>query len=167
MPELDEFQDKCLEAHNKLRGEHHAKKLQWNTELAESAKDWAKRVADKGYIQHSDSTRFGENIMMTEEDEDFSGEEAVQKWAREEALYDYTNPKWQKGTSHFTQIIWQTTTEVGIAKVHLESSNKYVIVVHYKPSGNSNKPGDYGKNVHSSTEINGNDTGTGFSNLDG
>lgn len=53
----DEFQDKCLEAHNKLRGEHHAKKLQWNTELAESAKDWAKRVADKGYIQHSDSTR--------------------------------------------------------------------------------------------------------------
>lgn len=61
------------------------------------------------------------------------------------------------GTSHFTQMIWKSTTDVGIAKVRLESSNKYVIVVHYKPAGNTNRPGDYGKNVFSTEEINGNE----------
>lgn len=147
MPELDDFQKSCFDAHNELRQKHQSQVLEWNPDLASSASDWAKRLADKGYMQHSD-TRLGENIVITDEDDgNITGSGVVDKWAREEALYDYTNPKWQKGTSHFTQMIWKSTTEVGIARVPLESGKGYVIVAHYKPAGNTNRAGDYAKNV--------------------
>lgn len=48
---------------------------------------------------------------------------------------------------HFTQMIWRSTADVGVGVSKINDQEKYVVVVHYRPPGNSNMPGDFKKNV--------------------
>lgn len=48
---------------------------------------------------------------------------------------------------NFTQMIWKSSNEMGIGISKVKGQNKYVIVAHYKPSGNINTPGEFRKNV--------------------
>jgi hypothetical protein len=48
---------------------------------------------------------------------------------------------------NFTQMIWKSSTEIGVGISKVRGQNKYVVVAHYKPSGNINTPGEFRKNV--------------------
>ena len=52
-----------------------------------------------------------------------------------------------KGTERFTQMVWKSTSEIGIAKVKMVNNERYVVVVNYRPLGNTNRPNDFKKNV--------------------
>lgn len=141
----DDFQEACITATNKVRAEHGALPLTWSDDLLMAAKNWAETLAERGFLQHSESQLYGENIIISTED--LSADETVDKWAAEEEDYDYGKARWQKGTSHFTQMVWRTSTEFGIYKTKMLRKDSYVIVATYKALGNSNKHGDYAKNV--------------------
>ena len=49
--------------------------------------------------------------------------------------YDFRNPGFKSGTGHFTQIVWQETKELGMAKVK-SSDGKIIVVARYRPPGN-------------------------------
>ncbi|XP_041481165.1 Golgi-associated plant pathogenesis-related protein 1-like [Lytechinus variegatus] len=147
MADLDDFQQSVVDAHNKLRSERGLPNLAWAEDISTSASNWAQNISEKGYLQNSDNQVLGENILMTTED--VNGDEVVSRWLQEEKLFDYDNMRWQRGTSRFTQMIWRSSTEIGVAKVPLRNKKGFVIVANYRPRGNGNRPGEYQKNIPS------------------
>uniref|UniRef100_A0A1I7VUU0 SCP domain-containing protein n=1 Tax=Loa loa TaxID=7209 RepID=A0A1I7VUU0_LOALO len=50
-------------------------------------------------------------------------------------------------TQHFTQIVWKETSEMGIARQWNTTTNCVATVAMYRPSGNSNAPGEFQVNI--------------------
>ncbi|XP_001632867.2 ectin [Nematostella vectensis] len=125
----------CLDAHNSFRSQHGAEPLKWDDYLAKHAQAWADTLAAKGGLSHSPqmevSDREGENLAHAG-----SCPEAVAQWIGELAKYKKsgacTNPPVHapEGTDQVTQLMWQTTTSVGVGI----AGN--VVVARYFPPGN-------------------------------
>ena len=49
--------------------------------------------------------------------------------------YDFRSPGFRSGTGHFTQIVWQESTELGVGKAK-GSNGKIIVVARYRPPGN-------------------------------
>ncbi|XP_067136609.1 Golgi-associated plant pathogenesis-related protein 1-like [Centruroides vittatus] len=133
--------------HNNYRYLHNSPLLCWSAELAEFSQVWANKIAEKGYLQYSENPSLGENIVIVDLQECPTGEEIVDKWYEERKYYDYDKPGWSKSTFHFSQMIWRSSSEIGVGVQKFKNKNCAAIVVNYKPCGNDNLPGEYKKNV--------------------
>ncbi|KAJ3483944.1 hypothetical protein NLI96_g5977 [Meripilus lineatus] len=94
-----------LYAHNLVRVEHGASPLTWSSELAEVAQTWANRCE----FRHSNGEvgPYGENLAAGAGR--FTAQRAVELFVNER--YDPSNPTF----SHFTQVVWKSTTQLGCA----------------------------------------------------
>jgi len=138
-------QDKAtaLSAHNKFRALYGAKPLKWSNTLANSAQVWASRCV----FEHSngDLGPYGENIAAGAPTETMAN--GIRSWTNEAKQYDYKNPTY----SHFTQVVWKSTKQLGCARVQCGSkifsgfSSSDFIVCEYYPEGNV--IGEFGQNV--------------------
>jgi len=166
--EIKNFSASCLEAHNKLRRRHvDTPDLVWSAELADHALAYAKKLGDslfaknKYNLVHDGNRGFeGENLWFNwyglkprSQWKYFTCDRIVKDWYNEIKDWNF-----QKGESkgagkvrHFTQIVWQATTKVGMG-VHLTfipwkgKSLPYVFAVgRYQPPGNGG--GVYQENV--------------------
>ncbi|KAG5733257.1 Protein PRY1 [Termitomyces sp. T112] len=97
-----------LSSHNTVRAQHGAAPLTWNTTLASKAQTWA----NKCVFKHSGGTLgpFGENLAAGTGSA-YNIQAAVKSWTDEAVDYDPSNPV----PSHFTQVVWKSTTELGCA----------------------------------------------------
>jgi uncharacterized protein YkwD len=104
-----------LRGHNTVRAAHGAVDLTWSDELAAAAQKWANNCQFK----HSGGTLgpFGENLAAGSGS--FSIEQGIKAWADEAPQYDPGNPQ----PSHFTQMVWKATTEVGCAQASCNLDN--------------------------------------------
>ena len=88
-----------------------------------------------GTLVHSDRTGldYGENLAYGT----ITAIEAIDLWYAENAYYSYTDPDYDTFDSygHFTQLIWNSTTEVGCVVQDCPNSRIYVIC-EYTPQGN-------------------------------
>ncbi|CAH7666699.1 PR-1 protein, partial [Phakopsora pachyrhizi] len=118
--------------HNKVRNLYKTKNVKWSEEVAKSAQI----VADTCEFKHSGG-KYGENIAAGQVDI----QAVVNDWSYrsdECQAYDPDNPIF----SHFTQILWKSTTEIGCAikqcnvvgLTDLKNSKYYVC--QYNPPGN-------------------------------
>ncbi|EMD41805.1 hypothetical protein CERSUDRAFT_110367 [Gelatoporia subvermispora B] len=100
--------DEYLADHNTVRAQHGAAPLTWNNTLADKAQQWANGCV----FQHSGGTLgpFGENLAAGT-GSSYGIDAAIQSWTSEVSQYDPSNPQ----PSHFTQVVWKATTEVGCA----------------------------------------------------
>lgn len=131
----------ALELVNSVRSKHNAQPVQWVSFLEDSATRWAKELANKNKFEHSTSI-YGENIAGTYSNSPLS--DAIKMWYSEETIYDYSKPGFSFDTGHFTQLVWNSTREIG-AGVSKMSNGMWVIVMQYNPPGNY--AGQYEKNV--------------------
>ncbi|KAI2793346.1 hypothetical protein POX_b03400 [Penicillium oxalicum] len=107
---LEVFHDTMLRVTNDFRKLHEAKPLTWNDELAEYSRKWAEGCLWK----HSDGP-YGENLAFGYP----NASAAVDAWADEVKYYNFKKPTgFTEETGHFTQLVWQSTTEVGCAAVN-------------------------------------------------
>lgn len=85
-------------------------------------------------MQHSQNG-FGENIHWCSGDVE-NGKSPVRHWYSEVKEYDYKkDADFQKGTGHFTQVVWKDTKELGIAKAKgVKEGGTYVVAI-YNPAG--------------------------------
>ncbi|KAB5595074.1 Ubiquitin carboxyl-terminal hydrolase [Ceratobasidium theobromae] len=102
---LASFANDYLQAHNSFRAQHGAQPLTWSPALAVKAQNWA-----NGCVFKHGST--GENLAAGTGN--YGPLDAVKGWTDEMSQtedYDSRNPK----PSHFTQVVWKSTTQLGCA----------------------------------------------------
>jgi len=137
------FLEEALKTHNELRKKHGVDKLKLSDDLCQVAQAWANKIAANDKMEHSENG-FGENVHWTSAD-DTDGKSAVDHWYSEVKDYKFDgNLDYQRGTGHFTQVVWKDTKELGIAKAKGKNGGTYV-VANYNPSGNF--IGKFGENV--------------------
>ncbi|KAF9525785.1 CAP domain-containing protein [Crepidotus variabilis] len=112
-----------LDAHNSFRAKYHAPALTWNATLASKALEWSSKCV----FEHSGGKLgpYGENLAAGTGG--YSIADGIKGWTDESSSYDPNNPTY----SHFTQVVWKSTTELGCA---------YTMC----PDGSIFKDGNYG-----------------------
>ncbi|HEX5958660.1 MAG TPA: CAP family protein [Hyphomicrobiaceae bacterium] len=132
-----------LALHNAKRRAHCAPDLTWSSELAAAAQAWADRC-EFAHASRSVNPNQGENLArgagkLGTAAHLFAG------WYDEVRQYNFGSPSYQKGTGHFTQIVWRGTREVGCGVA--TCGGKSFWVCRYAPQGNIVNPGYFEKNV--------------------
>ena len=110
----DSLTQEILDIHNEIRSIHHSPLLKQNIELNNLAEKYAKDMAeDNAFINNFYKGLFlGENMYICMEST-FDKKEMCKNWYNEKKNYDKQLNQYQKKTSHFTQMIWKQTKEIG------------------------------------------------------
>ncbi|KAL9930591.1 uncharacterized protein ACN427_014992 isoform 1-T1 [Glossina fuscipes fuscipes] len=131
--EIREFEEDCLRAHNKFRAMHGSPPLKLNRNLCTFAAEWAKELAKKKSFEHRPNNKYGENLYFGSGFK-ISAEDAVRTWYNEIHDYNFKKPVFHPDIGHFTQLIWKSSKELGVA-LHIANTTTYV-VCNYDPPGN-------------------------------
>ena len=131
-----------LDYHNQLRAAVKAPPLRWNRDLAAGAAAYGPIISQGGTLRHS--SREGrktirENLLQSPRGI-YSPLEMVQVWGDERRLFQpgtfpnvSADGNWAS-VGHYTQMIWETTTDVGCA-IHSDPNYDWLIC-RYSPPGN-------------------------------
>ncbi|XP_048118557.1 Golgi-associated plant pathogenesis-related protein 1 [Alosa alosa] len=140
------FKTEFLQTHNELRAKHGVPALTMSDALCNSTQAWADHLESKPCLQHSD-TKNGENLYFSSSSAPIklTGKEAVENWYSEIKDYDFSNPGFGSNTGHFTQVVWKSSTEVGVGIAMV--GNAVFVVGQYSPAGNISNEGYFEKNV--------------------
>jgi len=133
-----------LDGHNGVRAKHGAAALTWSDKLAAAAQKWAEHCV----FEHSGGSLgpYGENLAAGSGD--YSIASGIKSWADEEPQYHPSNPE----ASHYTQMVWKSTKQVGCAVASCDLSvftpnfwpAKFYVCEYY-PAGNV--IGEFDQNV--------------------
>jgi pathogenesis-related protein 1 len=119
--------------------------LQWSTEIAKAAQDWA----DNCQFQHS-SSDYGENIYA--DTGQGSAADVVADWVSEEADYNYASNSCSGVCGHYTQVVWAKSLNLGCAMTRCTRNSPFggfgggvwnFWVCNYDPPGNFNNQRPY------------------------
>ena len=130
-----------LDLHNRLRDKHGAPRLVWSAELATLAQQYAQLLLQNQTFQHgmlidTHGKRMGQNLAWGTSPT-WHVDDAVHAWYDEGKKYNYSTTSFDPSTSHFTQLVWKSTTDVGIGVA--TNGTKTIVVANYSPPGNVNK----------------------------
>jgi len=146
--EMRDFKKETFNAHNNYRTMHGCPPLLMCEELSSIAQGWAEKLSEKGFLQYSENPGLGENISLVDlEQPTRKGEQIVKEWYKEINNYNYNKPGWKRGAYRFSQLLWKSTTEIGVGVAKIPGQNKAYVVVNYRPAGNNNMPGEFERNV--------------------
>ena len=132
--------DIALKKHNELRKIYEVEPLNLNNELCELAQKYAEECAETESLDHIPyfykGSIIGENIIETN-NENLNIPDIIQKWFGEQYHLqdDNQNHKFNNKASHFCQIIWKDTKEVGFGLSQSQNKKAY-FVAFYFPAGN-------------------------------
>ena len=142
-PKFRAFILECLEAHNNYRRMHHAPPLVLNKDLCQMAEKYSKHLSDNvGELVHSTNLRYrigpvGENLYYCKVKRP-TGTYVTSTWYNEIKDYNYNNVWKDEATGHFSQVVWNGTTDIGFGCTRNEKDQLFV-VAHYYPCGNLNQ----------------------------
>jgi pathogenesis-related protein 1 len=127
----------ALDFHNAKRAEAGVPALKWSSQLATTAQAWANHLAKdlQCKLQHTPNNPYGENIFGGG-GKAYTAMDASQAWYSEKPKYGggaLTTGNFSSA-GHYTQMMWGTTTQVGIGIG--SCSGSLVIVAEYSPHGN-------------------------------
>lgn len=135
-----------LAAQNRYRAEVNVTSLNWSENLSHQAQECADYNAanflPQGRQKHCPKSGFGQNIALATTSLRRNLTQMVDQWGEEKKSfingeYPSVSATGSPGAvSHYTQIIWQETAEVGCAKAN--SSGYEILVCDYTPRGNIN-----------------------------
>lgn len=140
---LDSFEQDCLLQHNLYRRQHRVKPLKWSEELAEGARRWAEHLASVNSLETFEGKEVGENLTSVHGNV-LNGSEAADSWYKEATDYNFEDPAFNAKCGRFTQVVWASSREFGVAKCVADDGTQYV-VARYKPAGNI--VGEFKENV--------------------
>lgn len=126
-----------LHAHNQVRAAEGEAPLEWGREVARYARRWASKRRRDCAMVHSQGP-YGENIFWGAVGGSWTPDRAVNAWAEETAYYDRATNTCAQGQmcGHYTQMVWNSTTKVGCARVECFAGAGYIVICCYDPPGN-------------------------------
>ncbi|CAA7402387.1 unnamed protein product [Spirodela intermedia] len=124
-----------LSPQNAVRVRHGVPPLRWSAALAMVAGAYAEQRRADCALVHS-TNDYGENLFWGQ-GRLWTPSDAVAAWTAEEASYDYANNVCDPAAdcSHYTQLLWRWTKNVGCDKVFCASGDSFIICNYY-PHGN-------------------------------
>jgi pathogenesis-related protein 1 len=136
-----------LGEHNAARSQVGVGTLSWSKSLALGAQKWSDKLKSEDCkMRHDPNTPYGENIYWAwSSDANVGGlisepDEAVTMWVNEESFYNYEKNTCKAGEQcgHYTQVVWESTTEVGcgVSSCFDGDAQTDVWVCRYSPAGN-------------------------------
>lgn len=135
-----------LAAQNRYRAEVNVTALKWSENLSLQAQECADYNAanflPQGKQKHCPKSGFGQNIALATSSLHRTLTQMVDQWGEEKrnfinGEYPSVSATGSPGAvSHYTQIIWQETAEVGCGKAN--SSGYEILVCDYRSQGNIN-----------------------------
>uniref|UniRef100_A0A1I8PNM4 SCP domain-containing protein n=1 Tax=Stomoxys calcitrans TaxID=35570 RepID=A0A1I8PNM4_STOCA len=140
--DIESLQGRCLLSHNQFRELHGVKPLTLNKEMCDFAMEWAQHLAKKNKLKHRKKNKYGENLALGT-GSSYNVEDAVQSWYDEMENYDYKKPGFSAQTGHFTQVVWQQSSQIGVGVA--QKNDCTWVVCNYDPPGNV--LGHYEENV--------------------
>ncbi|GHA04403.1 CAP domain-containing protein [Oceanisphaera arctica] len=128
-------QRQLLAYHNRVRADVGAPPLVWSAAAEAQAQRWARVLAGRCDIEHSQGSGFGENLFMGTLG--FYDElDGIKAW--EDEKRDYAGQPLSRSLAprvgHYTQMVWPTTRELGCATS--VCNNNLILVCNYYPPGN-------------------------------
>ncbi|XP_016994136.2 Golgi-associated plant pathogenesis-related protein 1 [Drosophila takahashii] len=132
---VQQFEQEVLNAHNSYRAKHGVSPLILSPKLNRLATEWAKYLLSSNRMEHRQNSGYGENIYMASGG-NLEGSDAVRSWYEEVRQYNWNYPSFQGSTGHFTQVVWKSSTELGVG--FAKRGNTIFIVCNYNPPGNYN-----------------------------
>jgi len=117
-----------LTFHNEYRSRHGSQSLQWSSELANSALEWATKLESERRVYHSSISGEGENLYY-----DVDGSSipiAIRQWY-DEVEYCEDLPGCESSNTqgvsvgHFRTMIWKSATHLGCAIVNTHAVCRY------------------------------------------
>ncbi|KAF3763921.1 hypothetical protein M406DRAFT_75150 [Cryphonectria parasitica EP155] len=137
---LTSDQSAALDTQNGARSDVGETALTWSTTLASDAQSWAEHLASLGSpgdLVHSSGTGQGENLYWQSDASDPYANAAT-AWVDEKSSYSgeaIEDDSAFENYGHYTQIIWSSTTEVGMG-IASDGAGGYYVVARYTPEGN-------------------------------
>ncbi|KAF4996412.1 hypothetical protein FDECE_12448 [Fusarium decemcellulare] len=131
---LTDDQQAALDAHNEARSAVGNEPLTWDDELAAGAQEWADHLVSLGSLQHSGADGVGENLYAGSSSNPFT--DAANLFIAEKSQYNgeaIDNVNYQT-FGHYTQVVWHSTTKVGMAKA--SGNGQTYVVCRYQEPGN-------------------------------
>ena len=139
--------------HNVRRRNHfNDSDIKYSLELEKAAQKYANTLAHNGKFEHDSQNGkngFGENLYAHSQDEALTISKSIKAWYEDEKpYYNYDDGSCSEGTfsngqeimcGHYTQVIWQESSEVGCATAQYTTGNfkgGYVYVCKYHKPGN-------------------------------
>jgi hypothetical protein len=129
-----------VQAHNKYRAEVGVPPIQWSSDLANHAQEWANYLTNNLLFQHSGAAGEGENLWAGTSGA-FSFTQMIDTFGNEKRNFTYgafpnvsSTGSWFD-VGHYTQLVWRNTTYVGCAGADGRDGT-YRLVCRYSPPGN-------------------------------
>lgn len=136
-------EEELLALHNAARRAIGVSALQWSPELALSAARGAAKLKARGCVLDHTGSGYGENVYYSRkygsEQTPRTPQEVMQAFMVEKKFYDPDSNTCDDGKicGHYTQIVWENSTEVGCAKrLCITDEREEVWVCQYDPGGN-------------------------------
>src|SRR3954453_106338 len=135
--DLPAFRAAALQQHNVYRAKHGSPPLILSAQLNEVAQHYAEQLAHTNQLVHSEQKQYGENLYTSRASNATPPrpEAVVDTWYNEIQHYDFNQPGFRPDTSHFTQVVWKASHELGIGMAQAADGTWYV-VGNYRPPGN-------------------------------
>ncbi|KAK9772565.1 putative CAP domain-containing protein [Seiridium cardinale] len=133
---LTDDQQNALDAQNSARSDVGSAALVWDDDLASEAQAWAEHLVTVGDLVHSEVSNEGENLYMGSGDST-PFVNAANMWIDEKSSYNgeaLTTTNYLT-FGHYTQIVWSSTTNVGMG-LATGSDGAVYVVARYSPPGN-------------------------------
>ncbi|KAK6069985.1 SCP-like extracellular protein [Seiridium cupressi] len=133
---LTDDQQNALDAQNSARSDVGSAALVWDDDLASEAQAWAEHLVTVGDLVHSEVSNEGENLYMGSGDST-PFVNAANMWIDEKSSYNgeaITTTNYLT-FGHYTQIVWSSTTNVGMG-LAAGSDGAVYVVARYSPPGN-------------------------------
>uniref|UniRef100_A0A7M5UUT0 Uncharacterized protein n=1 Tax=Clytia hemisphaerica TaxID=252671 RepID=A0A7M5UUT0_9CNID len=146
----DEFKKKFLEETNQYRRLHSASGLTWSMYLTTKAQQWAEHIASKDKVLERPvigAMRQAICVMDENEPTNISAKRCVQAWYNQIINYNFVEPEMTEKNKYFVQLVWRSTSDVGVGKFESASGKTYVVAFFTTVGGGEGEEDDLKSNV--------------------
>ena len=107
-------------------------------QITTQAQLWAKKISSEGVSKLDPNTKFGVNLYTGSGSREELAHSCVVTWYESVRNYDWASPKVSVNSMHFTQLVWQTSFNVGVG-VARGLRGRFYVVAYFDPPGNKGR----------------------------